>query len=98
MLKTALSRFRLISFIEGLSYLILLLVAMPMKYLGGNPYPVKIVGMTHGVLFIIFCIALYFAMKKSNWTKGFSILLFIYSLLPFGFVMIEKLIKNQNKD
>ena len=44
MFKTSYSRFRLISFIEGLSFLLLVFVAMPIKYLGDNPYPVKIVG------------------------------------------------------
>ncbi len=90
MLKNEFSRFRLISFIEGLSYLILLFIAMPIKYIGNNPYPVKVIGMTHGVLFILFVLALYLAMTKYKWNKTTNIKFFIYSLLPFGFIVIEK--------
>jgi integral membrane protein len=98
MLNSSYSRFRLISLIEGLSYLLLVFIAMPMKYLAGNPYLVKVVGMAHGVLFILFCIALFHVMFKCKWNKGLGFQLFVYSLIPFGFILIEKSIKNQNKD
>ena len=48
------SRFRLISFVEGISYLLLVFIAMPLKYMFDYPLAVKIVGMGHGVLFILF--------------------------------------------
>jgi integral membrane protein len=95
MLKTAFGRFRLISIIEGLSYLLLVFVAMPIKYIGENPYPVKIVGMGHGVLFILFCMALFHVMSKCKWDKGLG---FVYSLIPFGFIIIENAIKKQKRD
>lgn len=98
MLKTAFGRFRLISIIEGLSYLLLVFVAMPIKYLGDNPYPVKIVGMGHGVLFVIFVIALFHVMYKCKWDKGLGFQLFVYSLIPFGLIMIENAIKKQKRD
>lgn len=92
-------RFKTISFIEGLSFLILLFIAMPLKYFVGLPIAVKIVGMAHGVLFILFCIFLYKAMKEYNWKIGTGILLFIYSVIPFGFIPIEKTImKIRNKE
>lgn len=85
------TRFRVISFVEGLSYLILVFIAMPLKYFAGYPLAVKIAGMTHGILFILFFIALFMAMKKYNW-KFLSFQLFVYSLIPFGFILIEKAI------
>lgn len=85
-----LNSFRMVSFIEGLSYLILLFIAMPIKYIGDNPYPVKVVGMTHGILFILFAIVLFLAMNRLKWDKGFSFQLFVYSLIPFGAFYIEK--------
>ncbi|QKF66838.1 DUF3817 domain-containing membrane protein [Arcobacter venerupis] len=91
MLNDTFSRFRLISFIEGISYLVLLFIAMPLKYLAGIPLAVKIVGMAHGVLFILFIIALYMAMKRYQW-KFLGFQLFVYSLIPFGFILIEKAI------
>ena len=97
-MRTAFSRFRIISIIEGISYLLLLFVAMPIKYLGDNPYPVKIVGMGHGVLFVLFVIALFHVMYKCKWDKGLGFQLFVYSLIPFGLIMIENAIKKQKRD
>jgi integral membrane protein len=85
------SRFRIISFVEGLSYLILVFIAMPLKYIAGYPMAVKIAGMTHGILFILFFIALIMAMNKYKW-KALGFQLFVYSLIPFGFIAIEKII------
>ena len=66
MLNDTFSRFRFISFIEGISFLILVFIAMPLKYLAGIPLAVKIVGMAHGVLFILFFIALIMVANKYN--------------------------------
>ncbi|WP_320033600.1 DUF3817 domain-containing protein [Halarcobacter sp.] len=93
MFSNALSRFRLISAIEGLSYLILVFVAMPIKYIGENPYPVKVFGMIHGVLFIIFMISLFEAKIKEKWNTGLMFQLFVLSLIPFGAFLIEKRVK-----
>lgn len=91
------SRFRIISIIEGLSYLILVFIAMPLKYMFNYPMAVKIVGMSHGVLFILFFVALVMAMNRYKW-KFLGFQLFVYSLLPFGFILIEKIImKNSPK-
>lgn len=85
------SRFRIISIIEGLSYLILVFIAMPLKYMFNYPMAVKIVGMSHGVLFILFFVALAMAMNRYKW-KFLGFQLFVYSLIPFGFILIEKII------
>ncbi|MGM0518287.1 MAG: DUF3817 domain-containing protein [Campylobacterota bacterium] len=98
MLKSSYIRFRIISLLEGLSYLILVFIAMPIKYIGENPYPVKIVGMGHGVLFILFCIFLFEAFKRCNWSLKLSTKYFIYSLIPFGFILIDKSLKQQPAD
>ena len=49
---------RVVGLLEGLSFLLLLFIAMPMKYMFDNPVLVKYVGMGHGVLFILFLIVL----------------------------------------
>ena len=91
------SRFRIISIIEGLSYLLLVFIAMPLKYMFDYPLAVKVVGMSHGVLFILFFLALVMAMNRYKW-KFLGFQLFVYSLLPFGFILIEKIImKNPAK-
>lgn len=92
-------RFKLISIVEGLSFLILLFIAMPLKYFVGLPIAVKIIGMAHGILFILFCIYLYKVMKEYRWKFKVGVLLFIYSIIPFGFIAIEKTImKLHNKN
>lgn len=93
MLNTALGRFRLISAIEGLSYLVLVFIAMPIKYIGGDPSYVKFFGMAHGVLFIIFMISLFEGKLKEKWSLNFSFQLFVLSLIPFGAILIEKKVK-----
>ena len=93
MFTDTLKRFRLISYIEGLSYLILVFIAMPIKYIGENPLPVKYAGMAHGVLFILFVLFLMDSMRKYEWNKKFGSSLFIYSLIPFGSFIIEKKVK-----
>jgi len=93
MLNSALQRFRIISAIEGLSYLILVFIAMPIKYMGDNPYYVKIFGMAHGVLFILFMISLLETKRKKSWDTGFMFQLFVLSLIPFGAFVIESKVK-----
>lgn len=86
------TRFRLISIIEGLSFLILVFIAMPLKYLAGYPLAVKIVGMSHGILFILFMLALLMAKRRYEWNINLTFQLFVYSLFPFGFILIDKII------
>ena len=63
MLSTDLGRFRLITFLEGLSFIILLFVAMPLKYFYAMPVAVRITGMIHGILFILF---VFFVLDSPN--------------------------------
>ena len=85
---------RLLGNIEGISYLLLLGVAMPMKYFFGFPMAVKIVGMAHGVLFIAYCLLLALQMMANKWNLLFGIYLFVATLIPFGtFVTDRRLAK-----
>ena len=58
MLQSVIGRVRLFGMTEGVSFLILLGFAMPMKYIGGQPIYVKVFGWAHGALFILYCLAL----------------------------------------
>jgi integral membrane protein len=85
---------RLLGNVEGISYLLLLGIAMPMKYFFGFPMAVKIVGMAHGVLFIGYCLLLALQMRANKWNLLFGIYLFVATLIPFGtFVTDQKLAK-----
>ena len=83
-------KFGLINTVEGYSYLLLLFVAMPMKYLLGIPLAVKVVGMAHGILFIIFCVLLVMAWQDTKWAFKENAIFFIASLVPFGTFFTKK--------
>ncbi|HEY5543866.1 MAG TPA: DUF3817 domain-containing protein, partial [Candidatus Binatia bacterium] len=84
MLKTSIGRLRAIGLVEGVSFLLLLGVAMPLKYFAGIPQAVTIVGWLHGLLFIAFCIALTQAHQDAKWSAWRSATVVIAALLPFG--------------
>jgi integral membrane protein len=83
---------RLVGFLEGISFLLLLFIAMPLKYIWDNPIYVKYVGMGHGLLFIAFLAVLLIVGQKQKWSIKMFILGLIASILPFGpFVFDHKL-------
>lgn len=89
-MKHPVSFLRIVTLLEAISFLILLFIAMPLKYAWGMPQAVKIVGMTHGLLFVTFCIALYRVMMHTNWPFKRVALLFVASLLPFVPFFIDR--------
>ncbi|HEY9560272.1 MAG TPA: DUF3817 domain-containing protein [Anseongella sp.] len=94
-LKTSLGRFRLIAFTEGLSYLFLLFVAMPLKYLADMPLVVKYAGWVHGLLFVLFMLALLEVTIKRKWTFFKCLRGFIASLIPFGTFIFDRELKKE---
>ncbi len=89
---------RLLGNIEGISYLLLLGVAMPMKYYFEMPMAVKITGMAHGVLFVAYCILLALCMKNFNWSFKFGAYLFIATLIPFGTFVTDRKLRDKVTD
>lgn len=88
--RLAIHRLRIIGLIEGVSFLVLLLIAMPLKYLGDMPMAVKIVGWAHGVLFIGFAVLLVMAMWLARWKLSRGALFFVAALVPFGPFLVDK--------
>lgn len=84
-----------IAFLEGISYLLLLLVAMPLKYLADIPEGVKYIGWAHGVLFVLFCIYLLKVWIGLKWNFGKAFLAFVASLLPFGTFVLDARLKKE---
>lgn len=95
--KTPLGRLLKIGFAEGLSYIVLLLIAMPLKYWADMPSPVRIVGMAHGILFIAYIIALLHATIFYKWSIKTFLLAFLLSFLPFGTFFLEKVLVAEKK-
>lgn len=84
------SFFRIIALLEGISYILLLFIATPIKYILHEPQFVKLLGMPHGVLFITY-VAIAFLLKKDfNWNyKQFGLVL-LASIVPFGTFYIDR--------
>ena len=94
-MENNLKRFRIVALLEGISFILLLGVAMPMKYFANMPLAVKYTGWVHGVLFIFYLLLLMQVKIEHNWNLKKTGLAFIASLLPFGtFVFARKLQKD----
>lgn len=93
LLTTPRGRFRLISFAEGVSYLVLLGIAMPMKYLGGDTVAVPLLGRIHGGLFVLFAIALVQVASVERWSRRAIGTAMIAALLPLGAFWLERAIR-----
>ena len=79
-----LTHLRLLSSIEGTSWLLLLFVAMPLKYIWAYPLAVKYIGMAHGILFIALLYVISVMVEKKAIPSSAGIKIFIASLIPFG--------------
>lgn len=89
-LKPGIGLLRLLGFLEGISFILLVFIAMPIKYIGGNPQPVQVFGQAHGLLFVIFIVYTVFNGIKLKWTYNVIIQVLISSILPFGTFYIDK--------
>ncbi|QMU66794.1 MAG: DUF3817 domain-containing protein [Flavobacteriaceae bacterium] len=82
--------FRLIGFLEGVSYILLLFIATPVKYYGNDPGYVKMLGMPHGILFMLYVILAFVLRSDQKWnTKTFATILSA-SVIPFGTFYVDK--------
>tara|TARA_B000000565_G_scaffold247294_1_gene216627 strand:+ start:291 stop:575 length:285 start_codon:yes stop_codon:yes gene_type:complete len=89
------SLFRKVALLEGLSYIILLFIGVPLKYLFNNVWLVKLLGMPHGILFIAYIIFSLILYKKMKWSNLDFIIILSASLIPFGtFYIDRKYLKN----
>lgn len=97
MLRTSIGRLRIIAFVEGVSYLVLLGVAMPLKYLAGMPGPVKAVGWAHGVLFVLYLLAVAEVYFKRRWTfmqVGWAL---VAAFVPFGTFVLDARLRREER-
>jgi integral membrane protein len=88
LIASPLGRFRIVAFLEGVSYL-LLGITMPLKYLHGMPGPNYVVGMAHGLLFVLYVSMLLLVYRRYRWSLGKTALAFLAALLPFGTFVAE---------
>jgi len=91
----SLARFRRVAVWEGVSYLLLLFAAMPLKYLAGEPLPVKVVGWAHGLLFIAYVALLCPAAWRLRWRPTKSGAAFLAALVPFATFWLERKLRRE---
>jgi integral membrane protein len=87
--------FRWIAIAEGVSFLLLLFIAMPLKYWAGMPIWVRIVGSAHGGLFLLYIWAALRAARHDKWSMKQLAVALIASLLPFGPFVIDHKLKHE---
>jgi integral membrane protein len=92
---TALRHLRLVALLEGTSFLGLLFIAMPLKYLAGLPLAVRIVGSVHGALFLVFLAALYRAASQRRWPARRWLIAFVSSVVPFGTFVFDRSLRRE---
>jgi integral membrane protein len=92
---TALRQLRVVALAEGASFLVLLCVAMPLKYLVGLPLAVRVVGMVHGILFMVFVLVLIRVSIARAWPFRRSLLAFVSSIVPFGTFIFDRSLRRE---
>lgn len=82
--------FRLITLLEGLSYIFLLCIAVPLKYWGGDESWVKLLGMPHGLLFMAYIVLALFLREDYQWGIKETFIVLLASIVPFGTFYVDK--------
>ena len=85
-----LNSFRIVALLEGVSYLLLLFIATPIKYLADNPLFVKLLGMPHGILFLAYIVMAIMLAQQLKWNNKTLLIVLAASVIPFGTFYIEK--------
>lgn len=89
-LHTTLGKLRVVAFVEGVSFLLLLFIAMPLKYWAGLPQAVRVVGMAHGLLFVLYVLYAVLAKAEYGWNVRKLALALLASVVPFGTFYADK--------
>ena len=97
MQKKSLNLLRKVGMAEGVSLLVLLFIAMPLKYIWQQPGAVKIVGWVHGALFVLFMLLVLRVYDQRNWPFKKLVLAFLAAFLPFGTFVFDKQLKKEEQ-
>ena len=95
MLRTPIGRLRVIAFIEGTSFLLLLGVAMPLKYFAGLPTAVTAVGWIHGLLFVLYLIAVAEVSVVRRWSRERVLGALAAGVIPFGTFVLDARLRRE---
>ncbi len=87
---TVFNSFKVIALLEGISYLLLLFVAVPIKYLANDPQYVKLLGMPHGMLFVAYIILTIMLGATLKWNTKTLLIVLVASIIPFGTFYVDR--------
>lgn len=94
-MNSSIRNLRWVGIAEGISFLVLLFIAMPIKYMLGIPEVVKYVGWAHGILFIAYIVAVFAAIRAMQWNWFQVLVALAASLVPFGTFLLDKQLKRR---
>lgn len=95
MISPAESRLRLLGLAEGLSFILLVFIAMPLKYVFNQPEAVRVVGSIHGGLFVLYVLAVLGVAFVQKWRIPRAILALAVSVIPFGPFLFDKRLRRE---
>lgn len=87
--------FRTVAFVEGVTTLVLFFIAMPIKYIAGNPEPVRVAGWMHGIAFLGYVVTMFAALSGCGWTPFEWGRTFVASLVPFGTFVNDRFVRER---
>ena len=85
-----LKAFRITSYLEGISYLLILFVTMPLKYIWDMPEANQVIGMAHGILFLLYIALAVYVKQILNWNLKTFLIVLLCSIIPFGTFWMDK--------
>lgn len=97
MFDKSIRNLRIIGILEGISFLVLLCIAMPLKYMMDMPLAVKYVGWAHGVLFMLYIPAVLLARKAMQWNFFQVLVALAASLIPLGTFFLDRQLRRREK-
>lgn len=88
---------RKVGIAEGVSFLVLLLIAMPLKYIWGMPLAVKYTGWAHGLLFVVYVGMAWYVKEMRNWPLRRFLTAFVAAWLPLGTFIFDRSLKREEE-
>ena len=97
LISRSITRLRLVALLEGVSYLVLLGVAMPLKYVAGMPTAVRVTGLAHGLLFMLFLAAVAQVAMMARWPARRTLFALVASVVPFGTFVLDRRLRDEQQ-
>jgi integral membrane protein len=95
--RGALTRYRVMAYVVGVMLVLLVAVAMPLKYLAGNPGPVAVIGTAHGFLYAVYLLAAFDLALRARWTAKGTVLVLLAGTVPLLSFVAERIVTRKTR-